>query len=142
VLLVGLPGSGKSTWVRQQGGNPLSSDDLRQMLVDDTTDQTIHRVVFKTLRYLLRQRLELGRPVTYIDATNLTPLSRRPFIRLANLYGYEIEAVFFDLPLEICKERNRTRSRVVPEDALDLLAMRLVPPVVEEGFSRVYRIFE
>ena len=46
------------------------------------------------MRYLLKQRIELQRPVTYIDATNLTRRDRRPFIALARKHGCEIEAVY------------------------------------------------
>lgn len=137
VLMVGLPGSGKSTWLAQQGIVPLSSDWVRQILADDATDQSIHQRVFLTLRYLLRHRLGIGRPVSYLDATHLTPAERKPYIRIAGWYGCEIEAIFFDTPLEICKARNRGRERVVPEEALDRMAAKLVPPCVEEGFSRV-----
>ena len=48
--LVGLPGSGKSTWARKQGVAVLSSDELRLLLADDESNQTIHREVFATLR--------------------------------------------------------------------------------------------
>ena len=99
VVLVGLPGSGKSTYMDQMGAAGLSSDAIRKLLVDDETDQTIHDRAFQTLRYLLRHRLALRRPVTYIDATNLTPEERRPYIGIGKSHGCELEAVFFDVPL-------------------------------------------
>src|SRR6476619_7404275 len=95
VVLVGLPGSGKSTYLQQLGASGLSSDTIRKLLADDETDQTIHDRVFQTLRYLLRQRLAIGRPVTYIDATNLTPQERAPYVAIGKSYGCEVEAVFF-----------------------------------------------
>jgi len=137
VVLVGLPGSGKSTYLAQRGEEGLSSDAIRRLLADDATDQTIHDRVFQTLRYLLRQRLSIGRPVTYIDATNLTPEERRPYIGIGQSYGCEVEAVFFDVPLEVCRDRNARRNRVVPEDALAKMALKLVPPSAVEGFQRV-----
>lgn len=137
ILGVGLPGSGKSTYFQKLGAHPISSDAIRLQLADDEADQTIHGAVFATMRYLLRRRIQLERPVTYIDATNITRKDRKPFIRMARRYGCEIEAVYFDIPVEICKQRNSMRGRVVPEHALDLMAAKLVPPSIEEGFSRI-----
>ena len=137
VVLVGLPGSGKSSYLERLGVTGLSSDALRVLLADDATDQTIHEHVFQTMRYLLRQRLAIGRPVTYVDATNLRPEERRPYIGIGQSYGCEMEAVFFDVPLEICRARNAARHRIVPEDALLKMAAKLVPPTTAEGFDRV-----
>jgi predicted kinase len=137
VVLVGLPGSGKSTYLERRGITPLSSDAVRHLLVDDATDQTIHRQVFAVLRYLVRHRITLGRPLTFVDATHLTPRERRPYLKMGQLYDCAVEALFFDVPLEVCKERNRGRSRVVPEDVMERMAAKLVPPATDEGFSKV-----
>jgi predicted kinase len=140
VVLIGLPGSGKSTYLDHLGVGGLSSDAIRKLLADDETDQTIHQQVFETLRYLLRQRMMLGREVTYIDATNLTPAERHPYIAIGRAYGCEIEAVFFDVPLDVCLERNRNRPRAVPQEALRLMSAKLRIPTVDEGFTRIIRV--
>src|ERR1035437_3061252 len=101
VVLVGLPGSGKSTYLEQMGVRGLSSDGIRKLLADDATDQTIHVRVFQTLRYLLGQRLAIGRAVTYIDATNLTREERRPDLESGRARACDGEAAFFEVPLQV-----------------------------------------
>lgn len=132
-----MPGSGKSTYAERIGANALSSDEIRRLLSDDATNQTIHARTFGVLRSLLKQRLTLNRPVTYIDATNLTRAERKPYLKIAERCGCDVEAVFFDVPLKECQRRNRLRHRVVPEDVIERMARRLQPPSVAEGFSRV-----
>lgn len=137
VLAIGLPGAGKSTWFRRHRITPLSSDCLRRLLYDDASVQREPERVFRLLRRLLIERIELGRPVTYVDATNLTRRERQPFFRIARRRGCQVEALFFDTPLECCRQRNRLRRRQVPEPALERMARRLEPPTYEEGFSRI-----
>jgi predicted kinase len=137
VVLVGLPGSGKSTWAKHQGVAVISSDGMRFLLADDENDQTIHADVFATVRYVLRRRLMLRRPLTIIDATNLSRRERRPYIKTAQLYDCQVEAMFFDTPVEVCKERNRSRGRVVPDEIIDIMVGRLTAPAVDEGFDVV-----
>ena len=140
IITVGLPGSGKSTYLANLGVNAISSDEMRRLLADDPTNQTIHRRVFASVRHLIKQRFSIGRPETYVDATNLTRWERRPYIRLGQLYDAPVEAIFFDVALEICMQRNLQRNRNVPEYAMLELARKLSPPSVEEGFSKVTRI--
>lgn len=137
MVLVGLPASGKSTWARENGITALSSDALRELLADDATDQTIHREVFRHLRALLRTRIAIGRACTAVDATNLTPKERRPYIEIARKLGARVEAVVFNTPLEECLKRNRARARMVPEAAMRTMAGKLRRPSTSEGFARI-----
>ena len=137
VLTIGLPGSGKTSWFRRRAITPLSSDLLRMMLFDDIAEQRYQDLVFSTLRYLLRARMIARMPWNYVDATNLSPRERRGWIKMAQEFGYEVHAVFFDVPIEVCMERNARRGRIVPEDVMQRMAGKLRPPTFDEGFSKI-----
>lgn len=137
ILAVGLPGAGKSTYFARRGIRPLSSDDLRELLLDDATDQSSPALIFAMLRRMMRLRLKLGRRRTYVDATSLTPRERRPYIQLARRHGATIRAIFFNVPLETCVARNSVRGRRVPLGAMRAMARKLIPPKLTEGFSRI-----
>ena len=137
VLTIGLPGSGKTTWFKRRGVTPLSSDLLRSLLFDDIAEQRWQGLVFSTLRSLLRARLIAKMPWNYVDATNLSPHERRQWIKMAKSFGYDVQAVFFDVPLEICMERNSRRERTVSDDVMKKMAERLRPPDFKEGFSKI-----
>ena len=137
ILAIGMPGSGKTTWFRRRGVTPLSSDLLRNILFDDVEEQRYQGLVFSTLRSLLRARLIARMPWNYVDATNLSIHERRQWIKMAKSFGYEVQAVFFDVPLEVCLERNSKRDRSVSEDIMRKMAEKLKPPVFEEGFEKI-----
>ncbi len=136
-LAIGLPGSGKSSWFKRHNIVPLSSDMLRALLFDDVREQRYQDLVFSNLRSMLKARLIARRPMNYVDATNLTPKEREHWIKLAKDYNYEVHAVFFDVPLEVCIERHHRRDRVVPDDAMRRMAVKLKPPTFEEGFAKI-----
>lgn len=137
VLAIGLPGSGKTSWFKRHNLVPLSSDMVRTLLFDDVREQRFQDLVFSNLRSMLKARLIAKRPMNYVDATNLTPQERQHWIKLAKDYNYEVHAVFFDVPLEVCIERHQRRDRVVPEDVMRRMAAKLKPPSFEEGFAKI-----
>lgn len=137
VLAVGLPGSGKSSWFKRHNITPLSSDVLRSMLFDDPAEQRFQDLVFSNLRSMLKARLIARRPTNYVDATNLTPHERNNWVKLAKDFGYEAQAVFFDVPLEVCIERHNRRDRTVPEDVMRKMSAKLKAPTFDEGFAKI-----
>jgi len=137
ILAVGLPGSGKSSWFRRHNISPLSSDLLRALLFDDPKEQRFQDLVFSNLRSMLKARLIARRPLNYVDATNLSPHERHTWVKMARDYGYEVHAVYFDVPVEVCMERNQRRERNVPEDVMRRMASKLRPPTFEEGFTKI-----
>ena len=137
VLAIGLPGSGKSSWFKRHNVVPLSSDMVRSLLFDDVREQRFQDLVFSNLRSMLKARLIAKRPMNYVDSTNLTPQERQHWIKLAKDYNYEVHAVFFDVPLDVCLERHQRRDRVVPEDIMRRMAAKLKAPAFDEGFAKI-----
>ena len=139
MLAIGLPGSGKSSWFKRHSIIPLSSDLIRGLLFDDATEQRFQDLVFSTLRAMLRARLLAARPWNYIDATNLSPKERHSWIKMSQDFGYEAHAVYFDVPTEICMERNQRRSRNVPEDVMQTDGSKTSSTDVRRGICEDHR---
>jgi len=110
VVLIGPSGSGKSTFAHTHflATEILSSDGCRAMVSDDENDQAVTKDAFELLRFIAGKRLALGR-LTVIDATNVQPEARKPFVELARRYHCLPVAVVLDLPEKVCHERNRLR---------------------------------
>jgi len=88
----------------------------------------------------VEQRLRAGRR-TLVDATNVQPKARKPLLDLARRYHRPAVAIVFDLPAEICRERNRSRTdRVVADFVVDRQRAQApadAPALEAEGFDRV-----
>ena len=111
IVLIGPSGSGKSTFGRRQLGEfeVVSSDFCRGLICNDQNDQTVTSQAFSLLHELVRQRLALGR-LTAVDATNIRPEDRKPLLRIAWEYHVLPVAIVFDLPENVCQQRNETRD--------------------------------
>jgi predicted kinase len=120
--------------------NAISSDEMRRLIADDARDQSMNARIFSVVRYLIRQRIAAGRTLTYVDATHLTPWERKPYVKIAQRYGCILQALFFDVPVEICIARNQARDHAVPEAAIRKMAERMIPPSMDEGFAEITRI--
>jgi len=66
-----------------------------------------------------------------------SPHERRQWIKMAKSFGYDVHAVFFDVPVAVCIERNSKRELHVGEDLMQKMAERLRPPSFKEGFSKI-----
>ena len=142
MLLVGPAGSGKSTFAARcfAPTEVLSSDAARAMVSDDEGDQSASAAAFAVLRFIATRRLARGR-LTVVDATNVARRHRAEFLRLAARHRRPAVALVFDLPLEVCLERNRARARMVEEAAVIEQWHDLVRPferLREEGFTSVH----
>lgn len=111
VVLIGPSGSGKSTFARKhfQKTEVLSSDFCRSLVADDENDQSATKDAFEILHFIASKRLAAGR-LTVVDATNVQPEARKPLVELARKYHCLPVAIVFNLPEDICHERNKARS--------------------------------
>ena len=64
-------------------------------------------------------------------------MSGKQWIKMAKSFGYEVQAVFFDVPLAVCMERNSKRDRQVTDEVMHKMAERLKPPTFKEGFDKI-----
>jgi protein phosphatase len=110
VVLVGVTGSGKSTFARAhfKPTEVISSDYCRGLVADDENDQSATRDAFEVLHFIVGKRLAAGR-LTVVDATNVQPEARRELVTLAREYDVLPVAIVLDLPEKLCAERNATR---------------------------------
>jgi predicted kinase len=110
VVLVGVTGSGKSTFARAhfKPTEVISSDFCRGLVADDETDQSATKDAFEVLRFIAGKRLAAGR-LTVVDATNVQPEARRELVLLAREYDVLPAAIVLDLPEKLCAERNAGR---------------------------------
>jgi len=129
VLLIGPSGSGKSTFARRRFARTeiVSSDECRAVVSDDEQNQAASHAAFEVLNLIVAKRLT-GRRLTVVDATNVDARARKPLLALAREYSAYPVALVFDLPEEVCQERNRQRlDRIVP------------PEIVHEQWQRTQR---
>jgi len=110
VLLIGVTGSGKSTFARAhfKPTEVIASDFCRGLVADDENDQSATPAAFEVLRFIVGQRLKAGR-LTVVDATNVQPEARRDLVLLAREYDVLPVAIVLDLPERLCAERNAQR---------------------------------
>ena len=110
VVLVGVSGSGKSTFARAhfKPTEVISSDYCRGLVADDENDQTVTPDAFDVLHYIAGKRLA-ARRLTVIDATSVQPEARKPLVDLAREHDVLPVAIVLDLPVSVCAARNARR---------------------------------
>jgi len=144
ILLIGLPGSGKSTWVERYATNrkhtvSISSDKIREELYGDEATQGDNNKIFSLVRERAEEALKDCKDVI-IDATNMTIKDRSAYFDIAKTYGAVVTGILFDIPVEECKRRNSKRDRVVPDFVYDKMMERYEQPQLSEGFRILIRM--
>jgi protein phosphatase len=142
VVLVGPSGSGKSTFAARHflPTQVLSSDALRALVADDPNDQTATDAAFELLHTALGMRLARRR-LTVVDATSVEGWARQRLLAVAKRLGRPAAAIVFDLPVEICLERNAARAdRRLPPAAIRRQHARMrtsLDGLAAEGFDPI-----
>lgn len=160
ILMVGCPGSGKSTWIEKQiprieeDGKTtvvVSRDYIRKSMVGDTNDESIYfsreKEVFEEFVRQINEAMEIGIDTVFVDATHISVGSRRKILtRLIPDPQTKLAIAVMDTPAEVCKERNaqRTGFAHVPDKGMSNMIKGYKKPDFSEfpdnsyGFKEIY----
>lgn len=156
IMLVGIPGAGKSAYAKRIAEAQktwstkcpviISSDAIREELYGDESIQGDSKEVFALMRKRTIENLKLLNTVIY-DATNLTPKSRRGILTevmqlktsmaIKNRTNIFISCRVIATPLETCLVQNSMRSRKVPEEVILRMVKSFRCPLYSEGFDAI-----
>lgn len=151
-FLIGLPGSGKSTWANAllnecRDRCLISTDKIRLDLYGNEATQghwlqvwqEVERQFIKAANQIQRGE----RSAAIYDATNVVRKQRRDAIALARKSGFtHLTGIWLDTPLWLCLQQNQQRDRQVPPDVIERMSRRLrgAPPSKLEGFEGLIRV--
>ncbi|MDQ2715898.1 MAG: AAA family ATPase [Chloroflexota bacterium] len=144
LVLCGSAGSGKSTFAAQHfGATPttsVSSDQCRALICDDPNNQQANLDTFDLFYYIINKRLLNGR-FTVADSTALRPDARRRLWELARRHGYLACLLVFNIPPELCLERDQQRTRQVGPQVIAYhagLFQQALLTIPNEGWDAVH----
>ncbi len=146
ILLIGLPGSGKSFLARQlvaecPSRQLISTDAIRAEIFGAESVQGPWLSVWREVQRQFQQAAIASGEAIY-DATNAERSGRREAIALARQTGFErVSGVWLDVPVDICLQRNQQRSRQVPDEVIWRMKEKLAssPPALRDGFDELFR---
>lgn len=140
ILLVGIPGSGKTTYAQTYIKEHLdtihlSSDGIRKELWGDEATQGDNNEVFALMQKRAVEALNNGQNILY-DATNITRKDRAYIISQCPKFA-KIESHIIWAPIETCIERDATRKRTVGKEVIDRMLKRFQAPYYDEGIHEI-----
>ena len=140
IVLVGIPGSGKTTYAEKYikehpNAIHLSSDLIRKELWGDEATQGDNNKVFSLMQSRAIDALNNGQSVVY-DATNITRKDRSYIITLCFKF-VKIECHIIWAPIETCIERDAARERTVGKEVIDRMLKRFQAPYYDEGIDEI-----
>lgn len=132
ILLSGLPGTGKDTWIRQNAPRlPMVSPDCirRELNAAPTGNQA---KVVQTAQERAKELLRSRQPFVW-NATNITRELRQEQVGLFERYGARVRIVYMETPWETELRRNAGRHEKVPQAAIDAMMRKTEPPTPDEA---------
>ena len=114
-MLIGIPGSGKSTWAKkmqeEQGACWVSRDKIRFQYIKDEDDYFAYEErVFDEFVEEIQNAIYDKFPIIIADATHLNLKARNKVLRRLSLLGTRVEFVYFNVDLQTALERNAQRQ--------------------------------
>jgi predicted kinase len=148
-VLIGVQGSGKSTWARANaarlGAEIVASDAIRNELeAGGVPAEGQGDRVFGLLEARVAHLVDQGCSVI-ADATHVRRSWRANLVALIRQRGARLVAIWFDLPLAVCLERNASKpgggwgDRTVPAAVVRELWKGLEPPGRDE-FDEIVKL--
>ena len=144
-IMCGVPGSGKSTFLKNKIDNNnsviISRDKIRFSIVQPNEPYFSHEgEVLETLWEQINEALSRNKNV-FIDQTSLTPRARKYL--LDHVQGYnQVHVIWIDENLDTCLQRNKMRygtRSYVPEESLRNMYNQFIAPSFDEGFTYIFR---
>ena len=145
VMMVGLPGSGKSTHAEELSKRLdaviHSSDALREELTGDINNQNNNELVFQTLHKRIKEDLINGKNCIY-DACQVKRKDRMSFLQQLNKIPCRKICVLMATKYEYCVDRCQTRDRKVPEFVVERMYKKFDPPYWYEGWDDINIVYD
>jgi predicted kinase len=142
VVLVGHPGSGKSTWAKQNGRGAIHvSQDGLIGAISPHGFEHVNRPVYAAAEDAVAQTALRHGHTVIVDRTNRTRAHRGRWLRLARDLRCPAVAVVMTADSSLCRLRNRNRngSDRLSEGRMERMLAAFEPVEAEEGFTAVYR---
>lgn len=140
IILVGIPGSGKTYYAQKyieeyHNTVHLSSDAIRKELYGDESIQDNPAAVFELMQKRAVEALNEGKDVVY-DCTSITRKDRASIIsKLPKFARVECHIVW--TPIETCIERDAARERTVGKEVIDKMLKHFQAVYYDEGFDYI-----
>lgn len=149
ILVCGLPGSGKSTYLSKFEHNMncrvISRDKIRFSLLQEGEAYFSHEEdVCKNLWNQINEGLAADKNV-YVDQTSLNPESRSYLLKHITSHYDELIIIWFNISEKTCLERNENRKNTkayVPRGVIKRMSYQMVSPYLDEGFDKIYMYTE